>query len=523
MRGNRVIRIEVLLGISILFFCIYTFICPLIPSIDSIAGFLTYKGSLTTGNFNYYAEVSSSDLSKDDSWFVSWWSPGQWIFPAIFNYFFGLPLGAASIVVTVAGALSGLLGFYRLFRSFGFEKEISIASLFVIFASYTFFYSFVVYQGGEILSFAIFPWFALAVVKSRSPSFKVLFWIFVLFIVCFIAKTTLLIYCFMVLISKAISGIIQDKKQRQDSLNIPKQFLYLLPGIIASLIIYFSFLARGVTPPATGSPELSFQDVLIPVASPLLSSLSLQQIIARVVNVNDNLEYYILSVCVAAVFIFIIFRSIVRSKYLLKEYKTFFFIVYGGVIAFFIFIYTINIPVDHSSRHFKFLGYLLIPGIITLLVNKIKQLNLNIVSSFVCLLGILFFIYIKQGWIKDRFISGQYFYRNFDNKELVDKLDVQTYSELLRRAAGITSNNNIVYVEANADLAMDLSHRVITKRLVDGSTATVYKGEGPQILACIGKETYNLNNNKLRDLFPDYKEFKVVGETNSFLFFISVE
>ena len=120
MKGNPGIRIEILLCVSISFLCVCAFIYPLIPSIDSVAGFLTYKGSLATGNFNYYAEVSSVDISKNDSWFVSWWSPGQWIFPAIFNYFFGLSLGAASLVVTVGGAISGMLGFYKLFRSFGF-------------------------------------------------------------------------------------------------------------------------------------------------------------------------------------------------------------------------------------------------------------------------------------------------------------------------------------------------------------------------------------------------------------------
>ena len=521
MKGAREIRIEILLGFSILFLCLYTIIHPLIPSIDSVAGFLTYKGSLATGNFNYYAEVSSIDINKDDLWFVSWWSPGQWLFPAIFNYFFGLSLGAASIVVTVAGALSGMLGFYKLFRSFGFEKKISIASLFVIFASYTFFYSFVVYQGGEILSFAIFPWFALTVVNSRSPSFKILFWIFILFLIGFIAKTTLLIYCVMVLIFKTITGIIKNKKQNKDSRNIVRQFLYLLPGVIASLFIYFSFLARGVTPSGTEYPGLSFPDVLIPVASPLLSNLSLQQVITKVVN--ENLEYYNLSLCIVIAFLFIIFRSFIRSKDLLNEYKAFFFTLYVGVGAFFILIYFINVPVDYSSRHFKLLGYVLIPGIITLLVNKVKQLNLNIFSVFTCLLGVLSFIYIKQGWIKDRFVSRQFFYRNFDNKELVDKLDVQAYKELMTRADGMTPKDDLIYVDANADVEMDLSHRVITHRLVDGSIAAVYRGQGPQILACISKASYDLNNNKLKNLFPDYKEFKLVAETDSFLFFTSVE
>jgi hypothetical protein len=393
--------------------------------------------------------------------------------------------------------------------------------LFVIFASYTFFYSFVVYQGGEILSFAIFPWFALTVVKSRSPSFKVLFWIFILFILCFIAKATLLIYCITVLLYKAIANILENKSQRQESRTIVKQFLYLLPGIFASITIHFFFLAKGVTPAATGNPVLSFLDVLVPAASPLLSSLSLQQVILRAVN--DNSDYYIFSLCAVIVCLFIFLTKIIRSKVLFREYKTFFLILYGGVAVFFIFIYFLNMPVDYSSRHFKILGYLLIPGLITLFLKSIKHLNLNIISLFVWLPGILFFIYIKQGWIKDRFISNQYFYRNFDNKELVDKLDVQAYTELMTRADSMTSKNDIVYVDANADLRMDLNRRTITKRSVDGTIEPVYEGKGPRILACIEKETYNFNNNRLRDLFPYYKEFELVGETKNFLFFISVK
>ena len=105
-------------------------------------------------------------------------------------------------------------------------------------------------------------------------------------------------------------------------LNSAKALL-VLPGVIASLFIYFFFLARGVTPAATEYPDLSFHDVLIPVASPLLSNLSVQQVITKAVN--ENLHYYILSLCIVTVFLLMIFRSIIRSKDLSKEYKTFFF------------------------------------------------------------------------------------------------------------------------------------------------------------------------------------------------------
>jgi hypothetical protein len=136
--------------------CVLLFFYPLIVSIDSIEGFLVYKGTVQSGAFNCRAEISYVNLNLDDLIFVSWWSPGQWLCPGLFSYLLGIKLGVSAIIITILCSISGFVGFYKLFRFFEFSKEISLYSLLLIFCSYTFFYSFIVYQGGEILSFGIF-------------------------------------------------------------------------------------------------------------------------------------------------------------------------------------------------------------------------------------------------------------------------------------------------------------------------------------------------------------------------------
>src|SRR5258705_10142996 len=108
---------KILLILSFLFIipAICLFFNPLIPSTDSIYGFLAYKGSLYAHAFNIIADVSPDNINNTDKSFVSWWSPGQWLLPASLNYLFGLRLGVASIFITLIFCTAGLWGYYKLF------------------------------------------------------------------------------------------------------------------------------------------------------------------------------------------------------------------------------------------------------------------------------------------------------------------------------------------------------------------------------------------------------------------------
>ena len=111
---------------------------PLVLSTDSLYGFLVYKGSLCTQSFNTLANVSPVNINRFDKAFISWWSPGQWMLPASLNYFFGINLGHASIIITILANFTGLAGYSKLFKYFKFSQVITALSLLIILCSSTF-------------------------------------------------------------------------------------------------------------------------------------------------------------------------------------------------------------------------------------------------------------------------------------------------------------------------------------------------------------------------------------------------
>ncbi|HEY4935311.1 MAG TPA: hypothetical protein VII44_01950, partial [Puia sp.] len=232
-----------LLLLMLTVFSVYCFSRPLVLSIDSAYGFLAYKGTLFFHSFNVLQDIPTSDIRRVDPVFMSWWSPGQWIFPGLLNFFFDVRLGVASIFITLASLISGLIGYYRIFAFFRFPSVISILSLLIIFSSSSLYYCFVIYQGGEILEFAFFPWFLLYVIRIRKVSVWNVFGIAILFLLCFIAKTTLLVYCTVVLMAKLflLSKPSSDARFRFSFNNL----LLLLPAMLLTILISIFYLSRG--------------------------------------------------------------------------------------------------------------------------------------------------------------------------------------------------------------------------------------------------------------------------------------
>jgi hypothetical protein len=116
---------------------VYCLFKPLLLSIDSAYGFLAYKGTLFSHSFNIIPDLPTSDINGMNKVFVSWWSPGQWIFPGIVNYLFGTRLGVASILITFAALIFGFAGYKRVFDHYKFSPAVSFLSLVLIFSSST--------------------------------------------------------------------------------------------------------------------------------------------------------------------------------------------------------------------------------------------------------------------------------------------------------------------------------------------------------------------------------------------------
>ena len=145
----RYIWILLLLMTVVTVFCFFR---PLVLSVDSTYGFLAYKGTLFFRQFNVIQQIPVNDMGRVNPVFMSWWSPGQWLFPGALNAVLGIRLGVGAILVSVIALVTGFIGYYRLFLFFNFSFAISLLSILIIFSSSTLYYSLIVYQGGEVLN-----------------------------------------------------------------------------------------------------------------------------------------------------------------------------------------------------------------------------------------------------------------------------------------------------------------------------------------------------------------------------------
>jgi hypothetical protein len=171
--------------------------------------------------------------------------------------------------------------------------------------------------------------------------------------------------------------------------------------------------------------------------------------------------------------------------------------------------------VDQSPRHFKFLGYLFLPGILTVAGSYLKKTRLVLIVLLICLLSTASFIYLKQDWTNGRFVSRNYFYRNYDNKDNVDQLDKESYKKLL----GIAKNaprSAVFFIQANLDIEMDIPFRCI---IPWHNLNQKYFNNGPVIFACLPQDTLRQYPNLLTQKFPDYRSFQLLDQTKTFVFY----
>lgn len=505
---------------------------PLTLSIDSLYGFLTYKGTLLTGQFNSVADVSPANINQVDATFVTWWSPGQWLVPGLFTYTTGMRPGVATILITILFSISGLAGYYKVFMLYRFSAAISSLALLLICLSDTFYYSFIVYQGGEILSFGIFPWFLLYVSKTQKVTAGSLVLLSLFFIACFIAKTTLLVYCSVVLLYKVIEPTLQELIRAKRFVFRPAQLYYVLPILFCTILIYTCFFNRNTeqVPSLVTRLKISPDDFLVPLSSPLSSILSLQTLIlntgrwfkgagANVETVRSIISVLYLLLTVAVGWIG---YQILRNRSIAVDYKKLLLTVYGGVACFFIFAYSMNTNIDFSARHFKLLGYLFIPGLLMVLQQYLRPGYLTALTGIAGILLLAGFIFLKQKWSAGNYIGDNYFYRNHAILKERDRLDEASYHALMdiqHRVLNQPADRNAVFfIEANSDVALEIPASCIMKTPITRSVKT-YHGKGPVVIACISKQTMVAEPGLLQQVFPDYTEFRLLEETATYRYY----
>ena len=134
---------------------------------DPAWGFLTWESMKSGTDFNVIRTSNFNDISRDHLAFLSWWAPGQYLVPAVFEKL-GLSLGKASVITTGVFSLLGLVGYYKFLRALEFSHRTSTLSAAVIASTATFSIVFAKYTGGTVLVFGAAPWILLLCVMLKK-------------------------------------------------------------------------------------------------------------------------------------------------------------------------------------------------------------------------------------------------------------------------------------------------------------------------------------------------------------------
>jgi FtsH-binding integral membrane protein len=168
-----------IIGIAAVVLGVLLYLTPAAIFPDPSWGFQVMRSMELGGGFNMITTPDPTNLAKNTSWFLTWWSPGQYLVPYFFKVIFAVNTGQAAAITTTVCQIIGLAGFYAFFKKAGFGPLISALSLGLIVCQQAFFNPYIFYNGGEVLLFAFLGWFLYGCIALDKPGIKLA--LFVLF------------------------------------------------------------------------------------------------------------------------------------------------------------------------------------------------------------------------------------------------------------------------------------------------------------------------------------------------------
>ena len=365
---------------------------------DPANGFQVMRAMEMGGGFNLMTSPDQDDISKNTAEFLTWWSPGQYLVPYTFKLLFGLNTGEASAITITLCQLLGLAGFYSFFKKIGFTSLISAISILFIACQQFFVVPFVFYNGGEILFFAFIAWFLYGCTALKTTGWKL--FVFVLFSgwIGFLCKSSVMWMYAGGLLFLWLRLSFPDKKR---STWIRNGFWIGAPAIIAVSIIYLFFLSKGQNPASTAAGlKLSLQTVSYPLASPLLSGFSIDDLCHGLIYhtgkpIFSAYQAIIVLLLVAALSVWLVFRIVRKAPS--ENYRLLIMVFYSVSVLFFSFAYLRQMTISFEARHFRIIGLIVIPGTIYL-VSQIKAPYRALFGVIWIGIAITSIIYLAKGY-----------------------------------------------------------------------------------------------------------------------------
>lgn len=390
------LRLVLLVYLAALFltFSTASFVVPASVYSDSGWGFLALKSWHEGAPFNQIAAPSNENITEDRSRFLTLWTPAQYFVPALFldanrNY------ARAMSLTVVLFSLLGLTGCYVLYMRLGFSPQMALLSCAVIASSRFFALPFSIYNGGEVLLFGAFGWLLYAALRCAELRWWHLLMLPAIFLLGVFLKLSFVI-CSLAIVCTLV--VLKVARSSASELSTGVMKVYILKLAIAwsafYAILYVLFLSKGSTPASGLHIHLPVNGVLFAFAAPLLSAFSLGDLLSRVFSnpsrmlLHNLADSYLLLVMVSLLTLWLFYsvRKLTLSHYQIALFC--FFAVYFVTMAG---LFIKGSIVSVEDRHFRPVGLLLLPGILTTLANtKTQWLKLSGIAfvALCCIYGV---------------------------------------------------------------------------------------------------------------------------------------
>lgn len=358
---------------------------------DLAAGWQVWTSMQAGAPFNSVWVPAADNLARDTAVFQSWWSPGQYLVPALVMQT-GLSFGQAVVVAGVLANALGLAGFWRVWRTLGVTPSIMAASGGVVVLCRAFGAIVGMANLADALQFAAVPWVTLLVWRWRRLSGWHWLGLFLVFNAGVGLKLSFQIAALAMLGGVVLQAAGEIRGRAWWWLAVKVLLLWLA----VRLVWDWGYLGRGASIGAVHGPQgAGLAEASLPWGGPLFAIFSTGALLSRIfLHPGEKLLTSEQSLWPFFLFSAIITLVLVRRLWRAHEMRIYagqavaWLVVYGAV---FTVLYATGAAVSLEERHFQVAGLVLLPGVlwgITQMTRPaLRRLAVAAVAGF-CLYGV---------------------------------------------------------------------------------------------------------------------------------------
>jgi len=502
-RTEQLLWIAIIAALSIA--CVACAVVSVSTFPDPGWGFLTWKNMQQGGGFNLLPGPDPHNITKDTFKFLTWWSPGQYLFPGSIASFIGIKIGWGMVITTVVFTLSGVAGCYFLFDKLQFNRQTVLFSILVLCCQVQTLLPFSVYNGGEVLIFGVAPWFWFCCIDFKLKPFRLLLLVLLSWI-GFIAKLSFLLVavCGFLFIFFGWIG----KRITFKELLFKTSWLFIA-WLTIVVPIFLLFLQKGNNPSAAVNGfNFSWLNILYPAAVPLLTTFSADEVFNQMVHpvfleslpATDLLFYIPAFLLVVFVLIWVFYKRIGSNAYRRLLFTAYFFF-----LCFFTVQYCRHAAISMEGRHFHILGLLFLPGVVQLM----RQVKIYAVKTAlqVLLLGLCLFAWSDY---YNRWNTNREQTPGVNTRVIQDLLDDETLLKIHQLDTQYAQQ--VLFLLMSPEIAMEIEHNrtliVPFDSMAKNPKNQIYDGRVKKLFLIVPVEFAHGKTGKLiKASFTGYKNF----------------